>query len=524
MVTRGNAAAGSPGSGEYAAAVWPPQDRRSMHTDNAEQETTQESSETNLATVSRRGFAVGGLSLAAVLAGARPAHAETMFRPNPPNPPKGPRSGDKPNILVIMADDLGWADLSCYGAPHIKTPNLDRLAREGVRFTQAYSSSSTCSPTRIGLYTGRYPGRTYAGLAEPIATVNEEEGLPDDHPTLASLLHDAGYATTLLGKWHVGHLPWFSPLKSGWDSWFGNLSGGVDYFSKVDFLGAYDLYENDVEYQDLRYYTDIITERTIDFIRRDHGKPWLLNLNYTTPHWPWEGPNDQAESQRLTERALAGDNRAMFHYDGGSVAKYVEMVQDMDAQIGRVMAALRKGGKDRNTIVVFKSDNGGERYSYQWPLRGGKWEVTEGGIRVPTIVRWPARIKGGQVSHMPVVTHDWTRTLVAAGGAQPHPGYPMDGRDLTDYLVGSGREPGGDLFWRVVDQGALRRGKWKYWRANDAEYNMKEERLFDMEADQREEANVAALNPELVAELRDAYNAIAETLLAYPPGRGRFTN
>jgi arylsulfatase A-like enzyme len=471
--------------------------------------------------LSRRSFVglVGATAAGAVAVSAGTAAAtEQPFTP-------GPRpGGEQPNILIIIADDLGWADLSSYGAPHISTPNLDKLAKQGVRFTDGYAGSSTCSPTRISLYTGRYPGRLYAGLAEPISgpdALDPRRGIPPEHPTLASLLRGVGYATVMYGKWHCGSLPGFSPLKSGWDEWLGNFAGGVDYFSKVNSGGRYDLYENDVPHQDLRYYTHILTERAVEYVHRDHGKPWLMNLNYTTPHWPWEGPGDQTVSDELSARARGGDTRALFHYDGGSVAKYVEMVQDMDASIGEVLRALRDTGQDRNTIVLFKSDNGGERFSYQWPLRGAKIDALEGGIRVPTILRWPAGVSAGQVSDVPVVSMDWNPTLLAAAGAAPDPGYPMDGRDFSDYLWGSGRPPEGDLFWRVVDQGALRRGNWKYWVAFDVERNVVEEGLFDLSVDQREEANLLTKEPTLAAELRDAWARIEETLLDYPPGAVR---
>jgi arylsulfatase A-like enzyme len=469
--------------------------------------------------LSRRSFAglVGATSVGAVAATAGPAAAEQPFQAGG----RG-KQHDRPNILLIMADDLGWADLSSYGAPHIATPHLDRLAKEGVRFTDAYAGSPTCSPTRISLYTGRYPGRLHAGLSEPIVAVNSSQGLPPEHPTMASLLQKADYATALFGKWHCGHLPWFSPLKSGWEEYLANLSGGMDYFSHIGGSGQHDLYENDVEYHDLRYYTDILTERTVEYIGRDHDKPWLLNLNYTTPHWPWEGPEDRDVSNELTARAKSGEPRVLFHHDGGSVAKYAEMVENLDTSIGEVLHALRKTGQHDNTIVVFKSDNGGERFSYQWPLRGEKLDVLEGGIRIPTILRWPAAIKGGQVSDLPVVTMDWTRTLLTVAGVDPDPSYPMDGRDLSEYLWGSGEPPAEDLFWRVVDQGALRRGKWKYWVSLDVDRNVVEEKLFDLTVDQREEADLSKRQPAVLVELRNAWNTIERTLLDYPAGAVRF--
>ncbi|GAA2344036.1 sulfatase-like hydrolase/transferase [Streptomyces kunmingensis] len=437
------------------------------------------------------------------------ALAERPFRAAPGRPAK------RPNILFILGDDLGWADLSSYGAPHIKTPNLDRLARQGVRFTDAYSGSATCSPTRFSLYTGRYPGRTKGGLAEPIA--DRSVGLDPNHPTLASLLRGAGYATALIGKWHCGYLPDYSPTKSGWDEFFGNFGGALEYYSKLGLGGEYDLYEGDVregdaEYKDLRYYTRILTERASEYVRRDHGdKPWLLNLNFTTPHWPWIADGDEAESAEVVRRIKAGDGRALFHTDGGSVEKYTEMVQDLDRSVGQVLKALKDSGQEKDTLVFFASDNGGERFSYNWPLSGNKSSLQEGGIRVPTIVRWPARFDGGQVSHEPVFTPDWTATLLEIGGARPDRAYPLDGTSLAGYLLRGEKPAGRDLFWRVRGERALRRGDWKYYRGKSGT-----DQLFDLSADLREQADRAADRPELLAELKGVWERTDKELLPYP--------
>ena len=295
-------------------------------------------------TMNRRRFAalLGGTGMAASAPSFRPpnAAAERRFEAL-----RGGGRLPRPNLLVILADDLGWADLSCFGAPVIRTPNLDRLAASGVRFTQAYSASSVCSPTRFGLYTGRYPGRLAGGLQEPIAAPSEIAGIPLEHPTLASLLKQQGYETALIGKWHCGFLPWFSPTRLGWDEFFGNFSGAIDYFSKLDGSGRYDLYEDEVEYEDLRYYTEVVTEAAVDYLRRDHDAPWLLNLNFTTPHWPWEGPRDQDVSRELTTRIRAGEPGVLFHYDGGSLEKYTEMVENLDLSIGKVLGALSRSGQ-----------------------------------------------------------------------------------------------------------------------------------------------------------------------------------
>ncbi|MFF4950977.1 sulfatase [Streptomyces chattanoogensis] len=455
--------------------------------------------------------AVGGLGTVAAAPGAAAAEApefrERAFRAAP-----GRRSR-RPNILFILGDDLGWADLSSYGSPDIRTPHLDRLARQGVRFTQAYAGSATCSPTRFSLYTGRYPGRTRGGLAEPIA--DRSAGLDPNHPTLASLLRDAGYATALIGKWHCGYLPDYSPTRSGWDTFFGNFGGALEYYSKLGLAGEYDLYEGDAAYKDLRYYTRIITERAVDHVAREHDRPWLLNLNFTTPHWPWIADGDTEESAKIVRRIEAGEARALFHDDGGSLAKYKEMVEDLDRSVGEVLAALRRSGQEEDTLVFFASDNGGERWSYNWPLSGNKASLQEGGIRVPTIVRWPARLDGGQVSHEPVFTPDWTATLLEIAGTRPHRAYPLDGTSLAGHLLRGERLAERDLFWRVRGERALRRGDWKYYRGKDGK-----DRLFDLADDPREQADKAADEQQLLGRLRQAWEAVDADLLPYPKPKG----
>ncbi|WP_327362311.1 MULTISPECIES: sulfatase family protein [unclassified Streptomyces] len=465
--------------------------------------------------LSRRAFggAVGATAAAAAVGlGAAPAQAaqetagpqEREFRAA-----RG-RHSRRPNILFVLGDDLGWADLSSYGSPHIKTPNLDRLARQGVRFTDAYSGSATCSPTRFSLYTGRYPGRVEGGLAEPIA--DKSVGLEPTHPTLASLLRDAGYATALIGKWHCGYLPDHSPTKSGWDEFFGNFGGALEYYSKLGLGGEYDLYEGDATYKDLRYYTRIITERAAEYVSRDHGgKPWLLNLNFTTPHWPWIADGDTGASAEVERRIKAGDARALWHQDGGSVEKYRQMVEDLDRSIGEVLKALERSGQADDTLIVFSSDNGGERFSYNWPLSGNKASLQEGGIRVPNIVRWPARIDGGQVSRVPVFTPDWTATLLELAGARPHPAYPLDGASLAGYLLRGEKTAERNLFWRVRGERALRRGDWKYYRGKTGR-----DQLFHLAGDAREQADKAALEPARLAELRAAWEKTDAGLLPYP--------
>jgi arylsulfatase A-like enzyme len=301
-----------------------------------------------------------------------------------------------------------------YGQTDYKTPHLDKLAAQGIRFNQAYANSAVCSATRFALITGRYQYRLRGGLEEPIAGASDTIGLPPSHPTLPSLLKKQGYGTALIGKWHLGYLPTFGPLKSGYDSFFGNYGGAIDYFTHKPGVGPNvkeDLYEGEVPVQQIGYYTDLLGARAVDFVNRQQaGKPFLLSLHYTAPHWPWEGPGDEEISRDI-------DN--IFHYDGGDLATYGRMVESLDASIGRVLAALEKKGLAENTIVIFTSDNGGERFSKTWPLTGQKTELLEGGIRVPAIVRWPAKVKAGQVSEQVAISMDWLPTLLAAAGGAP---------------------------------------------------------------------------------------------------------
>jgi arylsulfatase A-like enzyme len=464
--------------------------------------------------ISRRRFAglvgAAGAGAAAAMAPAwtpANAHRERPFEPRHHGGGRLPQ----PNLLVILADDLGWADLSSYGAPEIRTPNIDRLAASGVRFTDGYSASAVCSPTRFGLYTGRYPGRLQGGLREPIGAPTPVDGIPLDHPTLATQVKGRGYETALIGKWHCGYLPWFSPTKLGWDSFFGNLSGGLDYFSKINHNGDYDLYEGEVEVRDLRYYTSIITERATRFVRRRHERPWLLNLNFTTPHWPWEGPGDRAVSDELTARIRAGEPGVLFHNDGGSLDTYREMVEDLDRSIGRVLDALRRSGRLEDTVVFFASDNGGERFSNVWPFTGAKGQVQEGGIRVPTILSWPGKLRGHQVSATPVHTVDWHATFLELAGARPDPSYPLDGVSLVDHLLRGRPAPSHDLFWRMRGERALRRGGLKYLRLQDGA-----DHLYDLGVDVHEQADLARKRPADLASLRTAWEAIDATLLPYP--------
>ncbi len=399
-------------------------------------------------------------------------------------------AGGRPNILFILADDLGYADLSIYGQHDFETPYLDRLASQGLRFTQGYANSAVCSATRFALITGRYQYRLRGGLEEPIAGASDTLGLPPDHPTLPSLLRAEGYKTALIGKWHLGSLPKFGPLKSGYDEFFGNYGGAVDYFTHAGNGGKEDVFEGETPVHEVGYYTDVLATHASRYLQRQKaGAPFFLSLHFTAPHWPWEGPHDEAVSREI---------KSLFHYDGGSLAKYGEIVRALDAAVGRVLATLEDQGLAENTLVIFTSDNGGERFSHNWPFSGQKTELLEGGIRVPALLRWPARIEAGRVTEQVAISMDWLPTLLAAAGAAPDPAYPSDGVDLLPILLGEQPRAERTLFWRYKGnrQRAARSGDWKYLRIQDNEF------LFDVVQDARERANLAERHPERLAELR----------------------
>jgi len=326
-------------------------------------------------------------------------------------------------------------------------------------------------------------------------------GLPPAHPTLASLLRDAGYATALAGKWHMGFLPHFGPLKSGYQAFFGPMSGGVDYFTHKDSSGVHDLYDGETDANRTGYLTDLISDRAVEFIGRRTGssEPFLLSVHYTAPHWPWETRADEAEARRIEK---------IFHFDGGSVATYRTMIREMDEGIGRILYALKKTGADENTLVVFTSDNGGERFSDTWPLVGKKMDLLEGGIRVPYIVRWPARVKPGGETAQPVLTMDWTATFLDAAGVAPQREYPLDGVSLLRLLEKPDATFERDLFWRMKyrNQKAMRSGEWKYLSIEGDEF------LFNLASDERERANHAKREPQRLAALRARYAAWQRTL------------
>jgi arylsulfatase A-like enzyme len=412
-------------------------------------------------------------------------------------------SSSRPNIVYIMADDLGYGDLSGYGRKEYATPALDRLAAQGTRFTQAYAIAPVCTPSRVGLLTGQYPARHRAGLWEPLRTAFGTEGLDPAASTLARRLRDAGYHTGLVGKWHLGWEPRFWPREHGFDRWFAVMSGGADYVlhrstEPGNPAGEHDLYQDGKPFKKDGYLTDLFTEQAEAFLRSAEP-PFFLNLEYTAPHWPW---------QQRGDAGYPADKNPATH--GGSPETYAGMMRALDEGVARVLQVLEETGHADDTIVIFTSDNGGEIYSDMGGLSGMKQQLWEGGIRVPAFVRWPGVARAGQTSTQVITTLDWTATMLAAAGASS--GAALDGIDLQPYLRGTAPVSDRTVFWRSTRlriQHAVRQGKWKYLRIDKQPPGTMRpdtgEFLFDLEADQRETRNLAAAHPDVLARLRAVY-------------------
>lgn len=402
----------------------------------------------------------------------------------------------KPNVVLIITDDVGYGDVGSYGAPDIRTPNIDALAKRGVRMTHFYANASSCTPTRAGLITGRYQQRVM--LERPLSHATSEDGalgLPATGRTLPALLKTAGYATGLIGKWHLGYKKEFSPLAHGFDTFFGFKAGYTDYWEHIDNGGEPDLFENDTPVTATGYMTDLITDRSVRFINDHAAQPFFLEVAYNAAHWPYQDPD------RPSKAIDNGRHLMPWEEHTNTRAEYVKIMERADQGVGRILAAIDQHKLADNTLVIFTNDNGGEWLSRNAPLFNRKFSLFEGGIRVPAILRWPGHIPAGVVSTQVGITMDLTATAVAISGASLPADVKLEGVNLVPLLARDAKPLTRTLFWRVntagLNQRAVREGPWKLLLETGARAH-----LFNVVTDPGERDEVAASHTDLVRDLR----------------------
>ena len=402
------------------------------------------------------------------------------------------QTSQPPNVVLIITDDVGYGDIGSYGAPDIKTPNIDRLARQGVKLTDFYAAP-TCTPTRAALITGRYQQRVR--LERPLANVGPalEQGLPATGRSLPQLLKNNGYTTALIGKWHLGYKPEFGPNAHGFDYFFGFLSGFIDFYTHTrGGDGAPDLFENRTPVQVDGYMTDLITDRAVRFIEQHSREPFFLEVAYNAAHWPFQPPN------RPSKAPNNGAFQGPAQVPPATRSDYIAMLERADMGVGQVLAKLDALGLAQNTFVIFTNDNGGEWLSRNAPLSHRKDTLWEGGIRVPAIFRWPGRLPAGRLSSQVGITMDLTASILAATRTRVPSDMRMEGIDLVPILSGT-QIVDRTLFWRIStlgrEQRAVRSGNWKL--LNDAGDLF----LYDVAIDAAERHDLAAQRTDLVAKL-----------------------
>ncbi len=402
---------------------------------------------------------------------------------------KSPGTDKRPNIIIILADDLGYGGLSCYGNDSINTPYLDFLAENGIRFTDFHSNASVCTPTRAALLTGRYQQRS--GLEGVIYARGEtrQTGLALSELTLAEILKENGYSTGIIGKWHLGYRDQYNPVHQGFDEFYGFRSGNVDYHSHYDNTGVYDWWHNLDSVYEEGYVTDLISSHSIEFVKNHRNDPFFLYVAHEAPHVPFQGRKDPA--YRFPDKD--------FTYYGPVEDRhraYREMVEVMDESIGELINTLEQLQIDEHTLIFFCSDNGAILpYGDNGPLRGEKGSLWEGGHRVPGIAYWKGKINSS-VSDETVLTFDLFPTALSIANI-PYPEYKVpDGMDISSLLFNSEELPDRYLFWRYRDQKVSRGGPWKLM------IDQSDTLLFNLEQDPGETRNI-----------RDQFPEIAETLL-----------
>ena len=402
----------------------------------------------------------------------------------------------RPSVVYIMSDDMGYGDLASYGGTDIRTPNIDRLAREGVRLTVAYSNGVLCSPTRAALMSGRYPQR----YAVEHALGNEGTfGLKVTGRSLPQLMKNAGYATALIGKWHLGgtvagETRVGGPRAHGFDYFFGFMGSHTDYWWHNRGPMVPDIWENETRInRDGQYSTTLYTDAAVRFIDQNAAaqRPFFMTVMYNAPHWPYHRPDRQSAAPG------SGAHLPATAEDAPTRDDYRSMVEAMDAGVGQILQALQRTGVAANTLVILTNDNGGEWLSNAGPLSDRKWTVYEGGVRVPALVRFPGRIPAGRVSGQPAITFDWSASILAAAGVDKPANY--EGMNVIPILAGQQPEVERTFFWRAVPgnrtQRAVRRGDWKLVVENN------HSKVFNVRQDPGERRDLTSSRQDIARQL-----------------------
>lgn len=407
-------------------------------------------------------------------------------------------AAERPNIVLIMADDLGYGELGCYGSSRMRTPRLDQLAATGLRMTDFHSNGAVCSPTRAALMTGRYQQR--CGIDGVVtAKRHRHTGMPLAEQTLAEVLAGAGYATGIFGKWHLGYSSDLNPTRQGFEDYTGFVSGNIDLFSHIDQEGWYDWWHQESLAVESGYAPHLLTDRGVKFIRRYRNEPFFLYLPHPAPHYPYQGPGDGAN--RHIRQGPRPDGlpaiRTMPALSGPDAARgYREMVEDLDAQVGRIIDAIDSCGIRDRTLLVFCSDNGGVARpglgGDNGPLRGRKGQLYEGGHRVPAIFNWPGRIRPG-VSDELSLTFDLLPTFAELAEATPT--NELDGTSLATLLLGRQPLPPRPVAWLSGSRMAYREGPWKLLlhKSSVELYNLADDLAESTDLTGREPARVRRL-------------------------------
>lgn len=417
----------------------------------------------------------------------------------------------KPNFIIIMVDDMGHAGVSCFGNPYFKTPEIDRLAAEGIRLTDFHSSGNVCSPTRAGLLTGRYQQRAgIEAVIHPVSTHAEHrKGLQKSEVTFAEALKQAGYVTGLVGKWHLGYpqnSPDYHPQNHGFDQFIGYHSGNIDFISHVGDHLKHDWWHGREERPEEGYATDLINRHALDFIERHHADTFCLYLPHLAIHNPLQVRGDPVQrTTREWQRWKAGSPQ-------DTLDKFRGMTLPVDEGLGQIRAALEKHGIARNTVIFFLTDNGPtpEAPSGNPMWRGNKGSLYEGGHKVPFIAWWPGKIAPGGESSTPAITLDLMPTLLALAGVKPSAERPLDGVDLSGLLLGGKAPPARPLFWAALSnngarQEAMRDGPWKlvvnHPDAKPGSFANEQVELYRLDQDPSEKTDLANSAPDQAAAL-----------------------